>query len=91
DNPEAELAEIEEEEEETEFESDYDDEEEDEPESPEAGKLYVGNLPYAITSSELSQVFGECGVVNSVEVTEFRYSHCAGVFVSAYMWAYELI
>ncbi|GJS78398.1 33 kDa ribonucleoprotein, chloroplastic [Tanacetum coccineum] len=59
DNPEAELAEIEEEEEETEFESDYDDDdddEEDEPESPEAGKLYVGNLPYAITSSELSQI-----------------------------------
>lgn len=76
-NPEAELAEIEEEEEEeaeTEFESDYDDDEEEEmeAESPEAGKLYVGNLPYAITSAELSQVFGECGAVNSVEIVYDR-------------------
>ncbi|PWA52465.1 nucleotide-binding alpha-beta plait domain-containing protein [Artemisia annua] len=74
DNPEAELAEIEEEEGETEFESDYDEDEEEEmeAESPEAGKLYVGNLPYAITSAELSQVFGECGAVNSVEIVYDR-------------------
>lgn len=49
---------------------DYDEEEEEEiePESPEAGRLYIGNLPYSITSAELSQIFGEAGVVNSVEV-----------------------
>ncbi|KAK9079234.1 hypothetical protein SSX86_000904 [Deinandra increscens subsp. villosa] len=47
-------------------------EEESEPESPEAGKLYVGNLPYAITSAELSQVFGEAGDVDSVEIVYDR-------------------
>lgn len=67
--PDSELSSIEEELE-TDI-DDYDEEEEDdenEPESPEAGKLYVGNLPYAITSSELAQCFGEAGNVNYVEV-----------------------
>lgn len=45
-----------------------DEEEEEEEESPEAGRLYIGNLPYAITSAELSQIFGEAGDVISVEV-----------------------
>ncbi|KAJ9554784.1 hypothetical protein OSB04_009398 [Centaurea solstitialis] len=51
---------------------DEDEEEESEPESPEAGRLYIGNLPYAITSSELSQVFGEAGNVVSVEIVYDR-------------------
>ncbi|KAL8245328.1 hypothetical protein R6Q59_011586 [Mikania micrantha] len=63
--PESELSAIEEE-------LESDEEEESEPESPDAGKLYVGNLPYAITSSELSQVFGEAGNVNYVEIVYDR-------------------
>ncbi|KAL4591867.1 hypothetical protein LXL04_004841 [Taraxacum kok-saghyz] len=53
-------------------EEDEDEDEESEPESPEAGRLYIGNLPYAITSSELSQIFGEAGNVNSVEIVYDR-------------------
>nr|XP_043634492.1 33 kDa ribonucleoprotein, chloroplastic [Erigeron canadensis] len=49
-----------------------DDEEAAQTESPEAGRLYIGNLPYAITASELSQVFGEAGIVNSVEIVYDR-------------------
>ncbi|XP_076914301.1 33 kDa ribonucleoprotein, chloroplastic-like [Bidens hawaiensis] len=64
---ESELSEIEEE-----LENDDEEEDESEPESPEAGKLYVGNLPYAITASELSQIFGEVGDVNAVEIVYDR-------------------
>ncbi|KAJ6778544.1 RNA-BINDING PROTEIN CP33 CHLOROPLASTIC [Salix koriyanagi] len=32
------------------------------------GKLYVGNLPYSMASSELAEVFGEAGRVFSAEV-----------------------
>lgn len=38
------------------------------PQSTEARRLYVGNLPYSMTSSQLSDVFSECGRVASVEV-----------------------
>ena len=34
----------------------------------EEGKLYVGNLPYSMTSSELTEVFEEAGRVFSAEV-----------------------
>lgn len=34
----------------------------------EAGRLYVGNLPYSMTSSQLAEVFGEAGSVVNVEV-----------------------
>ncbi|KAI3706574.1 hypothetical protein L6452_24406 [Arctium lappa] len=59
-------------EEEEEYEDEDEDEDEIESESPEAGRLYIGNLPYAITSSELSQVFGEAGNVVSVEIVYDR-------------------
>ncbi|KAJ0714678.1 putative RNA recognition motif domain, nucleotide-binding alpha-beta plait domain superfamily [Helianthus annuus] len=71
---ESELSEIESEIEE-ELENDdvfEEDDEESEPESPEAGKLYVGNLPYAITSAELAQIFGEAGDVDAVEIVYDR-------------------
>ncbi|KAI3523126.1 hypothetical protein L1887_01183 [Cichorium endivia] len=76
-NPEAESSITEEELEIDGDDDDYDDdedeeEEESEPESPEAGRLYIGNLPYAITSSELSQIFGEAGDVVSVEIVYDR-------------------
>ncbi|XP_010541810.1 PREDICTED: RNA-binding protein CP33, chloroplastic [Tarenaya hassleriana] len=49
-------------------------EDEDEGKSPETqasgeeGRLYVGNLPYAMTSSELALVFGEAGNVVDVQI-----------------------
>ncbi|PSS01628.1 RNA recognition motif domain protein [Actinidia chinensis var. chinensis] len=46
--------------------------EERETESYEAGRLYVGNLPYSMTSSELTEVFGEAGRVVSVEIVYDR-------------------
>ncbi|CAN6837857.1 unnamed protein product [Brassica oleracea] len=36
--------------------------------SGEEGRLYVGNLPYTITSSELSQLFGQAGTVVDVQI-----------------------
>lgn len=36
--------------------------------SGEYGRLYVGNLPYSMTSSQLAEVFGEAGRVVNVEV-----------------------
>ncbi|KAG7560580.1 RNA recognition motif domain [Arabidopsis thaliana x Arabidopsis arenosa] len=67
----------EEEEEEVEEEEDERDEEVEEEDadekqttqaSGEEGRLYVGNLPYTITSSELSQLFGEAGNVVDVQI-----------------------
>ena len=40
-------------------------------ESNDSGRLYVGNLPYSMTSSQLSELFGEAGTVVSVEVSSF--------------------
>lgn len=34
----------------------------------EAARLYVGNLPFSMTSSQLSEIFSEAGRVLSVEV-----------------------
>lgn len=35
-------------------------------------KLYVGNLAYSVTSSELEQLFGQHGTVQSAQVIEDR-------------------
>jgi RNA recognition motif-containing protein len=35
-------------------------------------KLYVGNLSYAVTSSELEQLFGQYGTVQSAQVIQDR-------------------
>lgn len=37
-------------------------------------KLYVGNLPYSATESELRSMFGECGTVEEVAVIMDRES-----------------
>ncbi|KAL8132138.1 hypothetical protein AgCh_007870 [Apium graveolens] len=52
----------------------YDDDEDDrvESHSAEAGRLYVGNLPYAMTSSQLADIFAEAGPVISVEIVYDR-------------------
>lgn len=39
----------------------------------EEGKLYVGNLPYSMTSSELTEIFSEAGSVAKVEVCGFFF------------------
>lgn len=39
-----------------------------ESESVEGGRLYVGNLPFSMTSSQLSEIFAEAGTVANVEV-----------------------
>lgn len=36
--------------------------------SDNAGRLYVGNLPFRMTSAQLSEIFAEAGTVVSVEV-----------------------
>ncbi|KAM0029024.1 putative RNA recognition motif domain, nucleotide-binding alpha-beta plait domain superfamily [Helianthus debilis subsp. tardiflorus] len=77
--PEAELSEIEEELENNDI-FEEEDEEESEPESPEAGKLYVGNLSYAITSVELAQIFREAGDVDAVEIVYDRVTNRSNGF-----------
>lgn len=41
--------------------------------SDDAGRLYVGNLPFSITSSQLAEIFAEAGTVVSVEVFFFSF------------------
>ncbi|XP_065856657.1 RNA-binding protein CP33, chloroplastic [Euphorbia lathyris] len=57
---------------ESETEETEDDGEEEEEEKPSGsngeGRLYVGNLPYSMTSSQLTEIFQEAGRVASVEV-----------------------
>ncbi|KAH6802799.1 chloroplast RNA-binding protein 33 [Perilla frutescens var. frutescens] len=53
-----------------------DDEEEEEEEEPssfaDAGRLYVGNLPFSMTSAQLSEIFAEAGRVVSAEIVYDR-------------------
>ncbi|KAL8129444.1 hypothetical protein V2J09_018599 [Rumex salicifolius] len=60
---------LEHEHEQEEEEEDEDIEEERKKSSPSAdGRLYVGNLPYSITSIQLADIFVEAGAVRSVEI-----------------------
>ncbi|XP_019177767.1 PREDICTED: 33 kDa ribonucleoprotein, chloroplastic [Ipomoea nil] len=43
-----------------------------ESQSAEAGRLFVGNLPFSLTSSQLSEIFSEAGRVSKVEVVYDR-------------------
>lgn len=49
-------------------EEDEEDIEADENEHEEERRLYVGNLPYSMTQSQLTDVFQEAGRVDAVEV-----------------------
>lgn len=40
--------------------------------SDDAGRLYVGNLPFSMTSSQLAEIFAEAGTVVSVEIVYDR-------------------
>ncbi|OVA17133.1 RNA recognition motif domain [Macleaya cordata] len=64
---------------ESEFEEGEEDEEDDDkedeeevPEQSEGSRLYVGNLPYSMTSSQLTDVFSEAGRVDSAEIVYDR-------------------
>lgn len=51
--------------------------EEEEPKalrSSQEGRLYIGNLPYSMTSAQLVEVFEEAGRVVSVEVCHLWFS-----------------
>ncbi|KAK2968941.1 hypothetical protein RJ640_003628 [Escallonia rubra] len=64
--------ETEEEQEEEEDEEEGEVDEATESHSAEGGRLYVGNLPYAMTSSQLSEIFQEAGRIISVEIVYDR-------------------
>lgn len=86
--PETEQEEVDEEEEEEE--DNYDDDDEIESHSAEAGRLYVGNLPYAMTSSQLAEIFGEAGRVISVEVCFDIYTIIFGFGVRLFCFFWKL-
>ncbi|GAB4857155.1 hypothetical protein Ancab_015065 [Ancistrocladus abbreviatus] len=68
-DPEQELRDKEEEEATGEYEEDGDENgEKAELETADARRLYVGNLPYSMTSNQLAEVFEEAGQVQSVEI-----------------------
>ncbi|KAL6988131.1 hypothetical protein U1Q18_013878 [Sarracenia purpurea var. burkii] len=60
-----------------------------ETESAESGRLYVGNLPYAMTSSELSEIFGEAGRVIYVEIVYDRVTDRSRGFAFVTMGSVE--
>lgn len=70
------VVESEQEEDETDEVEEEEEEEEDgdggngsvESQSAEAGRLFVGNLPFSLTSSQLTEIFSEAGRVSKVEV-----------------------
>ncbi|KAL0914407.1 hypothetical protein M5K25_014751 [Dendrobium thyrsiflorum] len=39
------------------------------------GRLYVGNLPFSINSSELSEIFSQAGTVETVEIVNDRVTN----------------
>ncbi|MCD7451537.1 hypothetical protein HAX54_012523 [Datura stramonium] len=44
----------------------------DEPQSIKDGRLYVGNMPFSMTASQLSEIFAEAGKVVNVEIVYDR-------------------
>ncbi|XP_052200326.1 33 kDa ribonucleoprotein, chloroplastic-like [Diospyros lotus] len=83
-------SETDQEEEEEEEEDDVDDDDEQTQKlSAEAGRLYVGNLPYSMTSSQLSEIFGEAGRVVSVEIVYDRVTDRSRGFAFVTMGSVE--
>lgn len=54
-----------------------------------AGRLYVGNLPYSITNSELAELFGEAGTVASAEIVYDRVTDRSRGFAFVTMGSVE--
>ncbi|KAL3532180.1 hypothetical protein ACH5RR_005701 [Cinchona calisaya] len=59
------------------------------PQSTEGRRLYVGNLPYSMTSSQLSDVFAEAGRVASVEIVYDRVTDRSRGFAFVTMGSFE--
>ncbi|KAF8403385.1 hypothetical protein HHK36_011487 [Tetracentron sinense] len=77
------------------FEDDEEDEIQEEEEEdqeapvPEGSRLYVGNLPYAMTSSQLADIFDEAGRVDSVEIVYDRVTDRSRGFGFVTMGSFE--
>ncbi|XP_058204433.1 33 kDa ribonucleoprotein, chloroplastic [Rhododendron vialii] len=52
-------------------------------------RLYVGNLPYSMTSAELGEIFGEAGVVKSVTIVYDRVTDRSRGFAFVKMGSVE--
>ncbi|CAI9097581.1 OLC1v1034047C1 [Oldenlandia corymbosa var. corymbosa] len=57
--------------------------------SAEARRLYVGNLPFSMTSSQLADIFSECGRVASVEIVYDRVTDRSRGFAFVTMGSYD--
>ncbi|RDX60701.1 RNA-binding protein CP33, chloroplastic [Mucuna pruriens] len=57
--------------------------------SNDAGRLYVGNLPYSITNSQLAELFGEAGTVVSAEIVYDRVTDRSRGFAFVTMGSVE--
>ncbi|CAJ2632227.1 unnamed protein product [Trifolium pratense] len=57
--------------------------------SDDAGRLYVGNLPFTITSSQLNEIFAEAGTVVSVEIVYDRVTNRSRGFAFVTMKSVE--
>nr|XP_027066498.1 33 kDa ribonucleoprotein, chloroplastic-like [Coffea arabica] len=57
--------------------------------STEGRRLYVGNLPYAMTSSQLADIFAEAGRVASVEIVYDRVTDRSRGFAFVTMGSFE--
>ncbi|KAL3825714.1 hypothetical protein ACJIZ3_021743 [Penstemon smallii] len=69
--------------------SEIEEEENEVSESVEGGRLYVGNLPFSLTSSQLSEIFAEAGTVVSVEVVYGRVTDRSRGFAFVTMGSVE--
>ncbi|KAG0467046.1 hypothetical protein HPP92_018626 [Vanilla planifolia] len=49
--------------------------EEDSSDYDDAGRLFIGNIPFTITTSELARIFSQAGTVNSVEIIPDRFTN----------------
>ncbi|KAL3536020.1 hypothetical protein ACH5RR_004481 [Cinchona calisaya] len=77
------------EEEEEEEEEEEGEEENSVSQSTEGRRLYVGNLPYSMTSSQLSDVFAKAGRVASVEIVYDRVTDRSRGFAFVTMGSFE--
>ncbi|KAI4300539.1 hypothetical protein L6164_033907 [Bauhinia variegata] len=57
--------------------------------SSEAGRLFVGNLPYSMTSSQLAEIFGEAGNVVTAEIVYDRVTDRSRGFAFVTMGSVE--
>ncbi|XP_055818917.1 33 kDa ribonucleoprotein, chloroplastic-like [Solanum dulcamara] len=61
----------------------------DQPQSIEDGRLYVGNLPFSMTPSQLSEIFAEAGKVANVEIVYDRVTDRSRGFAFVTMGSVE--